>query len=379
MYRLIKQEGNARRGEFTTVHGTVQTPGFMNVATTAAIKGGLSAFDLKDIRCQVMLCNTYHLHVRTGDAKIKEMGGLHKFTGWDSPILTDSGGFQVFSLAKLRSIKEEGVTFNSHIDGRRIFMGPEESMRIQSNLGSTIAMAFDECVENPSTHEYSQKSCERTTRWLYRCKEEHERLNALYDTVNKDQLLFGINQGCTYPDLRIRHMQEIAKLDLDGYAIGGLAVGEPAEVMYEIISAVEPYMPDDKIRYLMGVGTPVNILEGVHRGVDLFDCVMPSRNARHGHLFTWNGIININNACFETGVLPIDPLCDCPVCRNFSRAYVRHLLKAKEVLGLRLAVMHNLYFYNSLMEKIRDALDNGTFEEFYKKYVNILDKRAPLN
>ena len=379
MYRLKKQEGKARRGEFTTVHGTVQTPGFMNVATTAAIKGGLSAFDLKDIRCQVMLCNTYHLHVRTGDAKIREMGGLHKFTGWDKPILTDSGGFQVFSLAKLRSIKEEGVTFNSHIDGRRIFMGPEESMRIQSNLGSTIAMAFDECVENPSTHEYSQKSCERTTRWLYRCKEEHERLNALYDTVNKDQLLFGINQGCTYPDLRIRHMQEIAKLDLDGYAIGGLAVGEPAEVMYEIISAVEPYMPDDKIRYLMGVGTPVNILEGVHRGVDLFDCVMPSRNARHGHLFTWNGIININNACFETDVLPIDPLCDCPVCRNFSRAYVRHLLKAKEVLGLRLAVMHNLYFYNSLMEKIRDTLDNVTFEEFYKKYVNILDKRAPMN
>ncbi len=379
MYRLIKQEGNARRGEFTTVHGTVQTPGFMNVATTAAIKGGLSAFDLKDIRCQVMLCNTYHLHVRTGDAKIKEMGGLHKFTGWDRPILTDSGGFQVFSLAKLRSIKEEGVTFNSHIDGRKIFMGPEESMRIQSNLGSTIAMAFDECVENPSTHDYSQKSCERTTRWLYRCKEEHERLNALYDTVNKNQLLFGINQGCTYPDLRIRHMQEIAKLDLDGYAIGGLAVGEPAEVMYEIISAVEPYMPDNKIRYLMGVGTPVNILEAVHRGVDLFDCVMPSRNARHGHLFTWNGIININNACFETDVLPIDPVCDCPVCRSFSRAYVRHLLKAKEVLGLRLAVMHNLYFYNSLMEKIRDALDNGTFEEFYKKYVNVLDKRAPLN
>lgn len=379
MYKLIKKEGSARRGEFTTVHGTVQTPGFMNVATTAAIKGGLSAYDLKDIRCQVMLCNTYHLHVRTGDKTIKEMGGLHKFTGWDKPILTDSGGFQVFSLAKLRSIKEEGVYFNSHIDGRKIFMGPEESMRIQSNLGSTIAMAFDECVENPSTYEYSKKSCERTTRWLIRCKEEHDRLNALPDTVNPNQLLFGINQGCTFPDLRIQHMKEIAKLDLNGYAIGGLAVGEPAETMYEIIDAVEPYMPSEKIRYLMGVGTPVNILEGVHRGVDLFDCVMPSRNARHGHLFTWNGIININNACFEKDTRPIDESCSCPVCSRHSRAYIRHLLKAKEVLGLRLAVIHNLYFYNNLMEKIRENLDNGTFEEFYNKYVPILDKRAPLD
>ncbi len=378
MYKLIKKEGNARRGVFTTVHGTVETPGFMNVATTAAIKGGLSAYDLKDIKCQVMLCNTYHLHVRTGDQAIKEMGGLHKFTGWDKPILTDSGGFQVFSLAKLRSIKEEGVTFNSHIDGRKIFMGPEESMRIQSNLGSTIAMAFDECVENPSTYDYSKKSCDRTTRWLIRCKEEHDRLNALCDTVNKDQLLFGINQGCTFPDLRIEHMKKIAELDLDGYAIGGLAVGEPAPVMYEIISAVEPHMPKDKIRYLMGVGTPVNILEGVHRGVDLFDCVMPSRNARHGHLFTWNGIINLNNACFEKDIRPIDNQCDCPVCRLHSRAYVRHLMKAKEVLGLRLAVIHNLYFYNSLMEKIREHLDAGTFEEFYQKYVNVLDKRAPI-
>lgn len=376
MYKLIKQVDNARRGEFQTVHGTVQTPGFMNVATVAAIKGGLSAYDLHDINCQVMLCNTYHLHVRTGDKIIKEMGGLHSFTGWDKPILTDSGGFQVFSLAKLRSIKEEGVTFNSHIDGHKIFMGPEESMRIQSNLGSTIAMAFDECVANPSTYEYSAKSCERTTRWLYRCKQEHDRLNALSDTVNKNQLLFGINQGCTYPELRIAHMQEIAKLDLDGYAIGGLAVGEPTEVMYDIISCVEPHMPKNKIRYLMGVGTPGNIIEGVYRGVDLFDCVMPSRNARHGHLFTWDGVININNACFEKDSLPIDPKCDCPVCRHHSRAYVRHLLKAKEVLGLRLAVMHNLYFYNTLMERIREALDNDTFDLFYYEYAKKLDKRA---
>ena len=378
MYKLIKKEGNARRGEFLTVHGTVQTPGFMNVATTAAIKGGLSAFDLNEIKCQVMLCNTYHLHVRTGDETIKEMGGLHQFTGWNKPILTDSGGFQVFSLAKLRSIKEEGVTFNSHIDGRKIFMGPEESMRIQSNLGSTIAMAFDECVENPSPHDYSKMSCERTTRWLLRCKEEHERLNAICDTINPKQLLFGINQGCTFPDLRIEHMKNIAELDLDGYAIGGLAVGEPAPVMYDIITSVEPYMPADKIRYLMGVGTPVNILEGVYRGVDLFDCVMPSRNARHGHLFTRSGIINLNNARFEKDMRPIDAECDCPVCRHHSRAYIRHLMKAKEVLGLRLAVMHNLYFYNSLMEKIRENLDAGTFEEFYLKYVNILDKRAVI-
>lgn len=375
MYTLIKKEGNARRGRFETVHGTVELPGFMNVATAAAIKGGLSAFDLETIRCQVMLCNTYHLHVRTGDETIKELGGLHRLTGWNGPILTDSGGFQVFSLAKLRKIKEEGVTFNSHIDGRRIFMGPEESMRIQSNLASTIAMAFDECVENPSTHEYSKKSCERTERWLYRCKDEHERLNALCDTINKKQMLFGINQGCVFDDLRVQNMINIAKLDLDGYAIGGLAVGEPAEDMYRVISSVEPYMPANKPRYLMGVGTPVNILEGVHRGVDLFDCVMPSRNARHGHLFTWNGVINLNNAKYEKDMSPIDSECDCPVCRSHSRAYLRHLMKAKEILAMRLCVMHNLYFYNTLMEKIRENLDNGAFEEFYQKYRVILDKR----
>ncbi len=377
MYCLIKKEGFARLGEFETVHGTVKTPGFMNVATVAAIKGGLSAYDLADIRCQVMLCNTYHLHVRTGDAAIKEMGGLHRFTGWQGPILTDSGGFQVFSLAQLRAIKEEGVTFHSHIDGRKIFMGPEESMRIQSNLGSTIAMAFDECVENPAPYEYAKLSCERTTRWLIRCKEEHDRLNALPGTLNPHQLLFGINQGCTFDDLRIRHMEEIARLDLDGYAIGGLAVGEPAETMYHVISQVEPYMPADKIRYLMGVGTPGNILEGVRRGVDLFDCVLPSRNARHGHLFTWNGVLNINNARFEKDERPIDEQCDCPVCRRFSRAYIRHLHKAKEVLALRLCVMHNLWFYNTLMEKIRAALEEGNFEAFYSKYIGVLDKRAP--
>lgn len=379
MYKLIKKEGSARLGEFTTVHGTVKTPGFMNVATVAAIKGGLSAYDLADIRCQVMLCNTYHLHVRTGDEAIKEMGGLHRFTGWQGPILTDSGGFQVFSLAQLRAIKEEGVTFRSHIDGRKIFMGPEESMRIQSNLGSTIAMAFDECVENPAPYNYAKLSCERTTRWLIRCKEEHDRLNALPGTVNPHQLLFGINQGCTYDDLRIRHMEEIAKLDLDGYAIGGLAVGEPTEEMYRVITAVEPYMPADKIRYLMGVGTPCNILEGVKRGVDLFDCVMPSRNARHGHLFTWNGVLNINNACFEKDERPIDTACDCPVCQHFSRAYLRHLHKAKEVLALRLCVMHNLYFYNTLMERIRQALEEGCYEDFYAKYIGVLDKRAPVD
>ena len=375
MYTLLKKNGNARRGRFETVHGTVELPGFMNVATVAAIKGGLSAEDLEMIRCQVMLCNTYHLHVRTGDETIKELGGLHSFTGWKKPILTDSGGFQVFSLSKLRKIKEEGVYFNSHIDGKHIFMGPEESMRIQSNLASTIAMAFDECVENPSTHEYSKKSCERTERWLYRCKEEHEHLNSLSDTINKKQLLFGINQGCVFDDLRVQNMINIAKLDLDGYAIGGLAVGEPAEDMYRIISAVEPYMPVDKPRYLMGVGTPVNILEGVHRGVDLFDCVMPSRNARHGHLFTWNGIINLNNAKYEKDVLPIDPLCDCPVCRSHSRAYIRHLMKAKEILAMRLCVMHNLYFYNNLMEKIRESIETDSFEQFYQHYRTVLDKR----
>ena len=375
MYKLIKKEGNARRGEFVTVHGTVQTPAFMNVGTAAAIKGGVSSYDLVDLKCQVELCNTYHLHIRPGDELIKSLGGLHKFMGWKGPILTDSGGFQVFSLAKLRNIKEEGVSFSSHVDGRKIFIGPEESMRIQSNLGSTIAMAFDECVENPAKYEYSKKSCERTTRWLVRCKEEMKRLNSLEDTINPNQLLFGINQGCTFDDLRVEHMKTIAELDLDGYAIGGLAVGEPAEDMYRIISAVEPHMPTDKPRYLMGVGTPVNILEAVYRGVDLFDCVMPSRNARHGHLFTWSGIRNMFNAKYENDDRPIDEECDCPTCRNHSRAYVRHLLKANEMLGQRLTVMHNLYFYNTLMEKIREALDAGEFEAFYQKYREILDKR----
>ena len=375
MLKLIKKEGNARRCEFETVHGTVQTPAFMNVATCGAIKGALSAIDLKEIRCQVMLSNTYHLHVRPGDKLVREMGGLHEFTRWDRPILTDSGGFQVFSLAGLRKISEEGVTFASHIDGKRIFMGPEESMQIQSNLGSTIAMAFDECVENPAKYQYAKDSCARTVRWLKRCKAEMDRLNSLPETINKNQLLFGINQGCTYDDLRVENMKEIAELDLDGYAIGGLAVGEPKEDMYRIISAVEPYMPENKPRYLMGVGTPGNIIEAVSRGVDLFDCVMPSRNARHGHLNTWNGVININNAKYEKDALPIDPECDCPTCRNFSRSYIRHLFKCKEMLAMRLCVMHNLYFYNNMMEKIREALDNGTFGEFKEKYVDLLDTR----
>ncbi len=375
MLKIIKKEGNARRGIFETVHGTVQTPAFMNVGTCGAIKGGISSFDLVELKCQVELCNTYHLHLRPGDKLIHDLGGLHRFIGWKGPILTDSGGFQVFSLAGLRKIQEEGVYFSSHIDGKRIFMGPEESMQIQSNLGSTIAMAFDECVENPSTYEYSSKSCDRTVRWLYRCKEEMDRLNSLPDTINPQQMLFGINQGCVYDDLRVAHMKEIAKLDLDGYAIGGLAVGEPAEDMYRIIEAVEPYMPQDKPRYLMGVGTPVNILEAVHRGVDLFDCVMPSRNARHGHLFTWSGIRNIMNAKYERDLLPIDEECTCPTCQKFSRAYLRHLFKANEMLAMRLAVTHNLYFYNTLMEKIRDALDAGEYEEFYEKYINILGKR----
>lgn len=375
MYKLLKKEGNARRGEFITPHGTVQMPAFMNVATCGAIKGGLSAYDLKDIKTQVMLSNTYHLHLRPGDETVKRLGGLHKMTGWNGVILTDSGGFQVFSLAKLNNIREEGVVFNSHIDGRRIFMGPEESMRIQSNLGSTIAMAFDECVENPAPYEYARASVKRTTNWLYRCKAEMDRLNSLETTINPRQMLFGINQGATFRDLRIDHMKAIAELGLDGYAIGGLAVGEPAETMYEIIEAVEPFAPADKPRYLMGVGTPVNILEAVHRGVDLFDCVMPSRNARHGHLFTWNGIININNAKYELDDSPIDSACDCPVCQRHSRAYIRHLQKAKEMLGMRLAVMHNLWFYNTLMERIREALDEGRFEEFYQKYREVLDKR----
>ncbi len=367
MFKVLKTEGAARRGEFITPHGTIQTPAFMNVATCGAIKGAVSALDLKDIKCQVQLCNTYHLHLRPGDDKVKELGGLHKFTRWDGPILTDSGGFQVFSLAKLRNIKEEGVYFNSHIDGRKIFMGPEESMNIQSNLGSTIAMAFDECVENPSPYEYTKDSVARTTRWLRRCVDRMKTLNSLDGTLNKEQMLFGINQGGTYHDLRINHMKEIAELNLDGYAIGGLAVGEPTEVMYEIIEIVEPYAPKDKIRYLMGVGTPVNILESVARGIDLFDCVMPSRNARHGQIFTFDGIRNLNNVKYELDEEPLDPHCGCPVCKNFSRAYIRHLLKSGEMLGMRLAVIHNLYFYNNLMELIRESLDNGTFEEFYSQ------------
>lgn len=375
MFKLIKKEGNARRGEFVTPHGTIQTPAFMNVATCGAIKGAVSALDLKNIKCQVQLCNTYHLHLRPGDDKVKQLGGLHKFTCWDGPILTDSGGFQVFSLAKLRNIKEEGVYFNSHIDGRKIFMGPEESMRIQSNLGSTIAMAFDECVENPSPYDYTKDSVKRTTRWLKRCICEMGRLNNLDSTINKHQMLFAINQGGVFKDLRTEHMKEIAELNLDGYAIGGLAVGEPAETMYAIIETVEPFAPSEKIRYLMGVGTPVNILESVARGIDLFDCVMPSRNARHGQLFTWQGVRNLNNAKYETDESPIDERCNCPICQNFSRAYIRHLLKSGEMLGMRLAVLHNLYFYNNLMEVIREQLDNGTYTQFYEKYKNILGVR----
>ena len=375
MYKLLKQEGSARRGEFTTVHGTVQTPAFMNVATAAAIKGGVSTEDLENVRCQVMLCNTYHLHLRPTDKTVDEMGGLHKFSDWKKPILTDSGGFQVFSLASLRKIQEEGVTFNSHIDGHRIFMGPEESMQIQSHLASTIAMAFDECIENPAPRNYVKDSCDRTYRWLVRCKTEMDRLNSLETTINKNQMLFGINQGSTYADLRVEHMKRIRELDLNGYAIGGLAVGETAEEMYRIIEAVEPEMPKDKPRYLMGVGTPVNILEGVDRGIDLFDCVMPSRNARHGHLFTSLGIINLNNQKYSTDPLPIDPNCDCPACRRYSRSYIRHLLKAGEMLGMRLAVLHNLYFYNKLMEDIRMHLDNGTFAEFKKEAIERIGKR----
>ena len=391
MYTLIKTEGKARRGQFETVHGTFQTPCFMNVGTAAAIKGGISSIDLKnDLKCQVELCNTYHLHVRPGDKVIKQMGGLHKFMNWDKPILTDSGGFQVFSLAKLRKIKEEGVWFNSHVDGRKIFMGPEESMQIQSNLGSTIAMAFDECIDNHmaqitpdmdekaknriirKAYDYSKNSCDRTVRWLYRCKEEMARLNSLPDTINKHQLLFGINQGSVFDDLRLRHMEEIAKLNMDGYAVGGLAVGEPTEEMYHILDILCPVMPENKIRYLMGMGTPSNIIEGVARGIDLFDCVMPSRNARHATIFTWNGIMHATNKCYETDPLPLDPECDCPTCRNFSRAYIRHLFKADEQLAGRLAVAHNLYFYNTLMERIRDAIEKGEFEQFRAKYSPLL-------
>ena len=368
MYTLLKQEGAARRGRFETVHGTIETPVFMNVGTSAAIKGAVSSLDLVDLKCQVELCNTYHLHIRPGDEIIHKMGGLHKFMNWHRPILTDSGGFQVFSLAKLRKIKEEGVYFQSHLDGKRIFMGPEESMRIQSHLGSTIAMAFDECVENPAPKSYSKASCDRTVRWLRRCRTELSELNRRDDAVNPNQLLFAINQGCTYEDLRVENMKRIVDLDLDGYAIGGLAVGEPTEEMYRIIEAVEPFMPKNKPRYLMGVGTPSNIIEGVYRGVDFFDCVMPSRNARHATVFTWGGIMHLTNSRYALDSRPIDPECDCPTCRNFTRSYVRHLFKSGEQLGGRLAVMHNLYFYNTLTEKIREALDCGRFEEFRREF-----------
>ncbi len=375
MFKLIKTEGRARRGEFSCPHGTAQTPVFMNVGTQGAIKGALSAADLEQIGTQIELSNTYHLHLRPGNDVVRDMGGLHKFMTWNGPILTDSGGFQVFSLSSLRKIKEEGVYFASHIDGRKIFMGPEESMKIQSDLGSDIAMAFDECVENPAPYEYVKASCERTYRWLVRCKDELARLNALPGAVNPGQVLFGINQGGTYADLRIRHMQQIAELDLPGYAIGGLAVGESTDVMYEIIDAVEPYMPKEKPRYLMGVGTPSNIIEGVARGIDFFDCVMPARNARHGRLFTWQGAINMKNAKYERDETPIDPQCDCPVCRRYSKAYIRHLFKAEEMLAMRLCVMHNLYFYNKLTEKIRDAIDHDEFETFRNEYSRKLEQK----
>ncbi len=376
MFELLKTEGNARRGIFHTVDGDIQTPVFMNVGTCAAIKGGVDTTELRKIGCQVELSNTYHLHIRPGDRLIHDMGGIRKFMNWDRPVLTDSGGFQVFSLAPLRKITEEGVHFASHIDGKRIFMGPEESMQIQSNLASTIAMAFDECVENPAPYDYVKQSADRTARWLLRCKAEMARLNQLDDTINKQQMLFGINQGGTYADLRIDHMKTIAEYDLDGYAIGGLAVGEETEVMYYIIDTVEPFMPKDKPRYLMGVGTPLNILEAVHRGVDFFDCVMPSRNARHGNLFTWQGKINVLNEKYARDPRPISETCSCPACQAFSRGYIRHLIKAKESVGMRLAVVHNLYFYNELMQKIRDALDGGYFESFYQKYRNILGERV---
>ena len=375
MYKLIKQEGHARRGELMTPHGTVQTPVFMNVGTQGAIKGALSARDLKEIGCQVELSNTYHLHVRPGDELVKAMGGLHRFMTWDGPILTDSGGFQIFSLASLRKITEEGVKFNSHVDGRHIFMGPEESMRIQANLGSDIAMAFDECIKIPSPKDYVQRSCDRTYRWLERCKKALAEYNSRDDAVNPGQMLFGINQGTIFHDLRIEHMKKIAELNLPGYAIGGLAVGETHQEMYDTIEAVEEYMPKDKPRYLMGVGTPGNIIEGVARGVDFFDCVMPARNGRHGHLFTWGGIINIKNEKYKLDPKPIDPRCDCPVCRRYSRAYLRHLFKAEEMLAMRFAVMHNLYFYNSLTRRIRESLEEGRFAQFRQEFTEILDKR----
>ena len=375
MFKVIKREGRARRGEFACSHGAAQTPVFMNVGTQGAIKGALSARDLRDIGCQIELSNTYHLHVRPGDELIKSLGGLHKFMTWDGPILTDSGGFQIFSLAELRKIGEDGVRFNSHVDGRHIFMGPEESMRIQSNLGSDIAMAFDECVKIPSPYDYVKASCERTARWLERCVRALAEYNAEPDAVNPGQVIFGINQGAVFPDLRIEHMKRIAELDCGGYAIGGLAVGETHQEMYDTIEAVEEHMPQDKPRYLMGVGTPGNIIEGVARGVDFFDCVMPARNGRHGHLFTWGGIINIKNAKYERDERPIDPECSCPVCRRYSRAYVRHLFKAEEMLAMRFAVTHNLWFYNSLMARIREALDGGSFEDFRRRYSKRLDTR----
>ena len=374
-FTLLKSEGRARRARFETVHGVIETPVFMNVGTSAAIKGGISTRDLEEVNCQVELSNTYHLHIRPGDDLIYRMGGLHKFFNWSKPVLTDSGGFQVFSLAKLRKISEEGVAFNSHFDGKRIFMGPEESMRIQSHLGSTIAMAFDECVENPAPYQYVKASHERTIRWLKRCRAELDKLNAEEGTVNPNQMLFGINQGGTYEDLRIENMKAIREVECDGYAIGGLAVGESADVMYHIIETVEPYMPVDKPRYLMGVGTPQNIVEAVYRGVDFFDCVMPSRNARHGNLFTWRGKINLLNEKYAEDARPIAEECSCPACKNYSRSYIRHLFKAREALGMRLAVLHNLYFYNDLMQKIRDALDEGRYEEFYHQYRDLLDER----
>ena len=375
MFRLIKQEGRARLGEMTTPHGVIKTPVFMNVGTQAAIKGALSSEDLERIGCQVELSNTYHLHVRPGDELIRELGGLHKFMAWNGPILTDSGGFQIFSLAGLRQITEEGVEFSSHVDGRRIFMSPEVSMQIQSNLGSDIAMAFDECVKIPSPYEYVEASCERTYRWLIRCRDKLKELSSREDAVNPGQMLFGINQGAVFPDLRVRHMKQIAELDLPGYAIGGLAVGETHEEMYEIIEIVEEHMPKDKPRYLMGVGTPTNIIEGVWRGVDFFDCVMPARNGRHGHLFTWSGVLNINNERYRYDARPIDEQCACPTCARYSRAYLRHLMKAGELLGLRLAVLHNLYFYNDLMAKIRESLEKGEFSAFRSRYSELLAQR----
>jgi len=375
-YTLLKKEGSARRGRFETVHGTIETPVFMNVGTLAAIKGAVSSMDLKEIRCQVELSNTYHLHLRPGDDIIKELGGLHKFMNWDRPILTDSGGFQVFSLAGMRKIKEEGVYFSSHIDGRKIFMGPEESMQIQSNLASTIAMAFDECIPNPSTREYVIGSVARTTRWLERCKTEVDRLNSLETTINRNQMLFGINQGGVYNDIRIEHAKRIVDMDLDGYAIGGLAVGETHEEMYDVIENVTPHLPHDKPIYLMGVGLPSNILEAVDRGVDFFDCVLPARNGRHGHVFTKHGKINLFNKKFELDGAPIDEGCDCPACKNYSRAYIRHLFKAKEMLAMRLCVLHNLYFYNKLMEEIRAALDGGYFKQYKRQKLEEWNGRA---